>query len=67
VTAYLTDVLRRLRAILAADEPALCELLPDRWATAHPNHVLQARQQESLAALEQRRQRRALRLLEMTA
>jgi transposase len=67
VTAYLTDVLRRLPAILPVDEPALRELLPDRWATAHPERVLQARQQESLAALEHRRNRRALRRLEMTA
>ena len=67
VTAYLTDVLRRLPAILPTDESALRELLPDRWATSHPNHVLQARQQESLAALEHRRHRRLLRRLEMTA
>jgi transposase/uncharacterized coiled-coil protein SlyX len=67
VTAYLTDILRRLPAMLPTDESARRELLPDRWATSHPNHVLQARQQESLAALEQRRHRRALRRLEMTA
>jgi hypothetical protein len=34
--------------------PALRELLPDRWALAHPGHVLQVRHQESLAALELR-------------
>jgi transposase/uncharacterized coiled-coil protein SlyX len=64
VTAYLTDLLRRLPAILPTDASALRELLPDRWAAAHPRHVLQARQQESLAALDQRRLRRAQRRLE---
>ena len=67
VTAYLTDVLRRLPAIPSADESALRELLPDRWAKAHPQNVLQARQQESLAALEQRRLRRTQRRLQTTA
>ena len=61
VTAYLTDVLRRLPAMTPADEPGLRELLPDRWATAHPECVLQARQQESRDALDQRRVRRAQR------
>ena len=64
VTAYLTDILRRLPAILPTDAPALRELLPDRWAAKYPQHVLQARQQESLAALDQRRLRRAQRRLE---
>ena len=67
VTAYLTDVLRRLPALLPADTPALRQLLPDRWAHAHPEHTPLARQQESLAALELRRHRRAKRRLEMTA
>jgi hypothetical protein len=67
VTAYLTDVLRRLPAILPTDEPALRELLPDRWAKAHPESLLQARQQESLAALELRRLRRTQRRLQTTA
>ena len=67
VTAYLTDVLRRLPVIPSADEAALRELLPDRWAKAHPQNVLQARQQESLAALEQRRLRRTQRRLQTTA
>jgi hypothetical protein len=52
VTAYLIDALRRLAA-----------LLPDRWALAHPEHILKSRQQESLAALEKRRHRRAGRRL----
>lgn len=67
VTAYLTDILLRLPEILPTNESALRELLPDRWAATHPKNVLQARQQESLAALEQRRHRRAQRRLEMTA
>ena len=40
VTAYLTDVLRRLPALLPTDAAAIGELLPDRWAKAHPEHVL---------------------------
>jgi transposase len=67
VTAYLTDVLRRLPAIEPRDQSAIRELLPDRWAQTHPPSVLQPRQQESLAALEQRRQRRAQRRLAATA
>jgi hypothetical protein len=63
VTAYLTDVLRRLAALLPTDTSAMRELLPDRWALAHSEHILQARQQESLAALEKRRHRRAGRRL----
>jgi hypothetical protein len=59
VTAYLTDLLRRLPALSSQDDSALRELLPDHWALAHPQHVLQARQQESRTALEHRRQRRA--------
>lgn len=66
VTAYLTDVLRRLAALLPTDTSAVRELLPDRWALTHPQHILQARQQESLAALEKRRQRRAGRRMAKT-
>ena len=65
VTAYLTDILRRLPAILPTDAPALRELLPDRWAAKYPQHVLQARQHESRDALDQRRLRRAQRRLEV--
>jgi len=64
VTAYLTDLLRRLPALSPQDDAALRELLPDHWALAHPQHVLQARQQESRTALEHRRQRRAQRRLQ---
>ena len=63
VTAYLTDVLRRLPALLPTDAAAIGELLPDRWAKTHPEHVLAARIEESRAAAEQRRQRRAARRL----
>jgi transposase len=66
VTAYLTDALRRLAALLPTDTSAIRELLPDRWALAHPEHILQARQQESLAALEKRRHHRAARRLTAT-
>lgn len=64
VTAYLTDMLRRLPAISPTDSDALRELLPDRWAVTHPQHILQARQHESRDALDQRRLRRAQRRLE---
>ncbi len=66
VTAYLTDVLRRLPALPPTDLSAMRELLPDRWALAHPQQILEARQQESRAALEIRRQRRAGRRLATT-
>ena len=64
VTAYLTEILRLHPAILPNDTAALRELLPDRWAAAHPQHVLQPRQQESREALDHRRKRRAQRRLE---
>lgn len=67
VTAYLTDVLRRLPALMPHDGQALGELLPDRWAIAHPEHVLAERVEESRAAGEQRRRRRAARRLANSA
>jgi len=63
VTAYLTDVLRRLPALLPSDAAAIGELLPDRWAQTHAQHVLAPRIEESRAATEHRRQRRAARRL----
>lgn len=63
VTTYLTDVLRRLPSLLPIDTAAIGDLLPDRWAQAHPDHVLIPRIEESRAAAEQRRQRRAARRL----
>jgi transposase len=67
VHAYLSDVLTRLPRIGAecpryrASVFSLRELLPDRWAKAHPQHVLAYRQAESVAAAKKRRERRALR------
>jgi transposase len=63
VTAYLTDVLRRLPALAPTDTAAMGELLPDRWAKTHPERVLLPRLEESRAVAEQRRQRRAARRL----
>jgi Transposase IS66 family/IS66 C-terminal element len=67
VTAYLTDVLRRLPALLPNDAAAIGELLPDRWAQAQPEHILVPRLVESRAALEHRRQRRATRRMLLQA
>ena len=64
VTAYLTDILRCLPALPPNDVEGLGrELLPDRWAKTHPEHVLEARKEESRAAQELRRHRRAARRL----
>jgi len=63
VTAYLTDVLRRLPGLSPSDGTAIGQLLPDRWASTHPEHVLAARVEESRAAGEERRRRRAARRL----
>jgi transposase len=63
VTAYLTDVLRRLPALAPDDEDRIGELLPDRWAKTHPENVLIPRIEESRQAVERRRQRRAARRL----
>jgi len=54
--AYLTDVLRRLPAI--TNPLSLRNLLPDRWATIHPEHVVQFRRAESAAAAKRRLTRR---------
>jgi transposase len=67
VTAYLTDVLRRLPALLPTDAVAIRELLPDRWAKTHPENVLIPRIEESRQAVERRRQRRAARRLLLQA
>jgi len=67
VLPYLTDVLRRLPGITHGDTPpdpaAIDAFLPDRWATAHPEHVLTARIEESRQAQVRRRHRRAARRL----
>jgi transposase len=67
VTTYLTDMLRRLPALPPNDTEGLRKLLPDRWAKTHPEHVLEARQEESRAAQDLRRQRRAARRLAQNA
>ena len=53
--AYLRDVLLRL----SAGETDLEALLPDRWALAHPEHVLDHRLEESRQKAHRRDQRRA--------
>jgi transposase/uncharacterized coiled-coil protein SlyX len=65
VTAYLTDILRRLAAMSTYDSQLLRDLLPDRWALANPQYILQARQQESRDALEHRRHHRTLRRIQI--
>ena len=61
VTAYLTDILRRLPAILPTDTAAIRALLPDEWAKSHPQHILASRDQELQAATARRRITRARR------
>lgn len=61
VTAYLTDVLRQLPAILPTDADAIRALLPDRWAQAHPECIQVSRDEELRAANRRRRQLRARR------
>jgi hypothetical protein len=59
VTAYLTDVLRRLPAILSTDADVIRPLLPDLWAKSHPEHILASREQELQTATVRRRRTRA--------
>jgi hypothetical protein len=61
VTAYLTDVLRRLPAILPTDAAAIRPLLPDQWAQAHPKHIHASRDEELRAENARRRRHRAKR------
>jgi hypothetical protein len=61
VTAYLTDVLRQLPAILPSDIAAIRPLLPDRWAQSHPDHIHASRDEELRAENERRRRHRAKR------
>jgi transposase len=67
VWSYLTDVLRRLPAIPPTDTAALEELLPDRWVKAHPEHLLDQRQEESRDAQLRRQRKRAARRVATTA
>jgi transposase len=65
---YLDDVLRRLAdaqqnhpADLQPGSPYLLDLLPDRWALAHPQSVRQDRIEEKEAVSDAKRWRRTLR------
>lgn len=61
VTAYLTDVLRRLPEIQPTDSAAIRPLLPDQWAKTHPEHIHASRDEELKADTARRRRRRAKR------
>jgi hypothetical protein len=52
---YIRDLLLRLHA----DDPCLEELLPDRWAAAHPEAILSHRLEESRSKAIRTRARRA--------
>ena len=53
--AYVRDILLRLHA----DDQCLEDLLPDRWAAAHPEAILNHRLEESRAKEIRTRARRA--------
>jgi hypothetical protein len=55
--AYVRDVILQLS--VDASPERLAELLPDRWALAHPEHVLSYRLEESRQKARRRDQRRA--------
>jgi transposase len=55
--AYLHDVILQLS--VDASPEVLAELLPDRWASAHPEHILSYRLGESRQKARRRDQRRA--------
>jgi transposase len=55
--AYVRDVI--LQISVDASPERLAELLPDRWAVAHPEHVLSYRLEESRQKARRRDQRRA--------
>jgi hypothetical protein len=57
--AYLRDVIMQLT--VDASPESLERLLPDRWASANPEHVLTHRLEESRQKAQQRDQRRAMR------
>ena len=52
--AYLRELLMRLHA----DDPRIEEMLPDRWAAAHPEFVLTHRLEESRRKATAKRDRR---------
>jgi transposase len=55
--AYLHDVIQQLS--VDASPESLARLLPDRWALAHPEHILSHRLEESRQKAQRRDQRRA--------
>jgi transposase len=59
--AYLRDVILQLS--VDASPESLVRLLPDRWAMAHPEHVLAHRLEESRQKAQRRDQRRGMRRL----
>lgn len=61
VWAYLDDVLRKLSGSEAEIAKALPSLLPDVWATSHPESIRTYREHESLARAAKTKARRALR------
>lgn len=58
--AYLHDAILQLS--VDASPESLARLLPDRWALAHPEHILSHRLEESRQKAQRRDQRRASRL-----
>ncbi len=52
---YVDDVLRRL----AAGQPDLAQLLPDRWAQTHPDSIRTYRKNEQEARRAKKKDRRA--------
>jgi transposase len=62
--AYLRDVIMQLTVDASPDQ--LTRLLPDRWALAHPEHVLTHRLEESRQKAQRRDQRRSERRLHST-
>jgi transposase len=61
VTAYLTDVLRRLPAILPLNTAAMRPLLPDQWARTHSEYIHASRDEELRADNARRRRSRGKR------
>jgi hypothetical protein len=61
LVGILTDVLRRLPAILPTDSAAIRPLLPDQWAQAHSEHIHASRDEELRADNARRNKCRAKR------
>lgn len=66
IDGYLEDVLRRLAdakrnhpSDLEPNSPYLLDLLPDRWALAHPQSVRRIRVEEKELVSDSKRYRRA--------